>query len=93
MEVLAVVNEFFGTTVTCTGLLTGRDILAAVEKYRENGGEFDEIVMPSNVLREFEDVFLCGMTLKELKKKLKCKNIRINRGGGYGFVEILSKNL
>ncbi len=92
VEVLPIVNEFFGSTVTCTGLLTGKDILAAVEKYRENGGAFDEIVLPSNVLKEFEDVFLCGMTLKALKKNLKCKHIRINRGGGYGFVEILSAN-
>ena len=32
----------------------------------------------------------CGMTLKELKKKLKFDNIRINREGGYGLVGILS---
>ncbi len=89
-DVLPVVNEFFGSTVTCTGLLTGKDILSAVEKYREAGGEFDEIVLPGNTLKEFEDVFLCGMTLKTLKKKLKFDNIRINREGGYGLVSILS---
>jgi NifB/MoaA-like Fe-S oxidoreductase len=89
-DVLPVVNDFFGSTVTCTGLLTGKDIFAAVENYRNAGGSFDEIVLPGNTLKEFEDVFLCGMTLKELKKKLNCKNIRINRGGGYGLVDILS---
>ncbi len=88
--VLPVVNRFFGETVTCTGLLTGKDILAAVEEYRKKGGEFDEIVMPANVLKEFEEVFLCGMTLGELKEKLQCENIRINRDGGYGFVEIVT---
>ena len=92
IEVLPVVNDFFGATVTCTGLLTGRDICKAVEKYREGGGQFDEIILPGNVLKEFEDVFLCGMTLKEMKKRLKCKRIRINRKGGYGFVEIIAKN-
>ena len=40
--------------------------------------------------KEFEDVFLCGMTLDGLKKELNFDNIRINRDGGYGFVEILS---
>ena len=90
VEVLPVVNDFFGSTVTCTGLLTGKDILAAVQAYREKGGKFDEILMPGNVLREFEEVFLCGMSLQELKKKLGFKNIKINREGGYGFVEILT---
>ena len=90
VEVLPVVNDFFGSTVTCTGLLTGKDILAALETYRQKGGLFDEIVLPGNVLKEFEEVFLCGMTLGELKKKLGFKNIKINRTGGYGFVEILT---
>ena len=90
VEVLPVVNKFFGSTVTCTGLLTGTDIAAAVENYKKQGGSFDEILLPSNTLKEFEDVFLCGMTLKELKKRLRCKNIKINREGGYGFVGILT---
>lgn len=89
-DVLAVENEFFGHTVTCTGLLTGEDIARAVEAYRERGGTFDELVLPANTLREFEDVFLCGMTVKALKERLRFENVRINRDGGYGFVEILS---
>ena len=90
VKILSIVNEFFGSTVTCTGLLTGKDIFAAVENYRKSGGKFDEIILPANTLKEFEDVFLCGMTLAELKKKLNFENIRINRNGGYGYVEILS---
>ncbi|MBQ8446903.1 MAG: DUF512 domain-containing protein [Clostridia bacterium] len=89
--VLPVKNEFFGETVTCTGLLTGVDILRAIEDYRR-GGEFDEIILAGNTMKEFEDVFLCGMTLDELKKKSGFENIRVNRDGGYGFVEILSTN-
>jgi NifB/MoaA-like Fe-S oxidoreductase len=88
---LAVKNRFFGETVTCTGLLTGQDILAAVREFRAQGGCFDEIVLPGNTMKEFEDVFLCGMTLDGLKKELGFENIRINREGGYGLVEILSK--
>lgn len=91
VEILPVVNEFFGSTVTCTGLLTGIDILGAVENYKKTGGDFDEIILPSNVLKEFEEVFLCGMTLAELKRKLNSENIRINYDGGYGFVDILKK--
>ena len=67
------------------------DILAAVQEYQQSGGKIDELVLPCNTLREFEDVFLCGMTLEELKNKSGIKHIRVNRDGGYGFVEILSK--
>ena len=89
-EVLAVENEFFGHTVTCTGLLTGVDILHALETLRKETGNFDEVLLAGNTMKEFEDVFLCGMTLEALKKKLGFKNIKINREGGYGFVEILT---
>jgi NifB/MoaA-like Fe-S oxidoreductase len=88
-ELLPVKNAFFGETVTCTGLLTGEDIALAVEEYREKGGEFDELVLAGNTMKEFEDVFLCGMTLAGLKARLGMENIRVNRDGGRGFVEIL----
>ncbi len=86
---LPVKNEFFGETVTCTGLLTGVDIANAVEKYKETQGDFDALMLDGNTMKEFEEIFLCGMTLKDLKKRLKIKNILINRGGGAGFIEKL----
>ena len=88
-EVLAVENEFFGKTVTCTGLLTGTDILRALQKFRESTGDFDEVLLAGNTMKEFEDVFLCGMTLDELKAQSGA-NIKINRDGGYGFIEMLT---
>ena len=87
-KVYAIENEFFGKTVTCTGLLTGTDICNAVERYCQEKGKPDEMLLAGNVLKEFEDVFLCGMTLKEMKRRLGIK-IKINRTGGYGFVEAL----
>lgn len=85
---LPVKNTFFGESVTCTGLLTGQDILAALEKEK---GSFDELILPSDTMKSFEEVFLCGMTLKELKKKLHFGNIRVNAGGGEGFFELLAR--
>ncbi|MBQ8323370.1 MAG: DUF512 domain-containing protein [Clostridia bacterium] len=89
-ELLPVKNGFFGETVTCTGLLTGVDIVNAVLAYKQEKGDFDELVLAGNTMKEFEDVFLCGTTLDEMKKALDFRNIRINRDGGHGFVEILS---
>ncbi len=88
---LPVKNAFFGETVTCTGLLTGGDIVQAVEEYLQTVGEVDEVVLAGNTLKEFEDVFLCGMTLKELQRRLHGVKIRVNRtNDGYGLVDILS---
>ena len=90
-EVLAIENDFFGHTVTCTGLLTGVDILGALQKLRKETGEFDEVVLAGNTMKEFEEVFLCGMTLGELKEKLSFQNIQVNYDGGYGLIEILTE--
>lgn len=90
LEILPVRNEFFGETVTCTGLLTGRDIVNAVKAYQDGGNTFDELILAGNTMKEFEDVFLCGMTLNEMKEKLKFRNIRVNRDGGFGLLDILT---
>ena len=85
INVYKIINHFFGESITVAGLLTGKDILEQL-----SGKDLGEILyIPQNALRAGEEVFLCGMTLKELKKKLKFKNIRINRGGGYGLIDIL----
>lgn len=83
---LPVENEFFGRTVTCTGLLTGGDIASALEK---NSDKFDCAVIPSNTLREFEDVFLDDMTVKQLKRRLKGKKITINRSSENFFKSLI----
>ncbi|MDE6273966.1 MAG: DUF512 domain-containing protein, partial [Clostridiales bacterium] len=41
---LPVENEFFGKSVTCTGLLTGVDIVRALQS---RAGTFDEVILPS----------------------------------------------
>lgn len=90
-SVLAVENEFFGHTVTCTGLLTGQDIACAVEEYRAKGGALDELLISGNTMKEFEDVFLCGMTLKTLEERVGVP-VLVNRSGGYGLVELLARD-
>ena len=91
-EVLAIKNDFFGHTVTCTGLLTGADILRALQKLRTDTGAYDEVLLAGNTMREFEDVFLCGMTLDELKEKLGFTNIKVNKDGGSGLIELLTES-
>lgn len=85
---LAIENKFFGSTVTCTGLLTGGDIARAL---LENYESFDFAVIPANTLKEFEDVFLDDMTLKQLKKLLKGKKIIINRNAEDFYKSLIGK--
>jgi NifB/MoaA-like Fe-S oxidoreductase len=90
VDVLAVENDFFGRTVTCTGLLTGKDMLSALEKHLSKNTA-DEVLIAGNTMKEFEDVFLCGMTLAELEAALAPYGVkvRVNRDGGVGLVKIL----
>lgn len=92
VKTLAVENEFFGRTVTCTGLLTGTDMLQAVCKRLETEA-FDEVILAGNTMKEFEDVFLCGMTLAEFEAGVAARGaaVKVNRFGGRGLVEILSE--
>ena len=65
VNVLPVVNKFFGETVTVSGLLVGKDLVDAVNNATNVG---DTLILPRVMLREIEDVFLDGMTLDEFSK-------------------------
>lgn len=63
---ITVKNRFFGPSVTVTGLLPGGDLLHALKGKRLG----DLVLIPSNMLKEDEDVFLDGMRLDQLQEAL-----------------------
>ena len=65
-DVHCIKNNFFGGQVTVAGLLTGKD-LAEQLKDCDLG---EELLLPRTVLRSEGDLFLCGMTPKELSGTL-----------------------
>lgn len=67
VKVLKVKNDYFGETITVAGLLTGTDIKKAIIEYKKHSN-VDYIVLPENMLRSGEDVFLDDVTLKELQE-------------------------
>ncbi|MBR6886977.1 MAG: DUF512 domain-containing protein [Selenomonadaceae bacterium] len=76
VRILPVENKFFGERVNVSGLLTGGDIIAALE-----GGERDLILIPATALKAGEEIFLDDVTLKELENKfLPAKVIPIRDG-------------
>jgi NifB/MoaA-like Fe-S oxidoreductase len=86
IDVLAVKNEFFGESVNCTGLLTGKDIISSVNNL---SAEYDYLVMPCHVLRENTEVFLDGTTVDDVEKATG-KKVRITDGSGESFVNALT---
>ena len=74
-------NDFFGEMITVSGLLTGQDIVAQL-KGKSLGSR---LLLPQNVLRSGEDVFLDDMRVKELEKALQVK-ADIVKSSGYDFV-------
>lgn len=60
-------NDFFGEMITVSGLLTGQDLLAQL-KGKALG---EKLLLPQNVLRSGDTVFLDDMTLAELEKALQ----------------------
>ena len=84
IRVRVIRNDFFGERITVAGLLTGQDIIAQLKD--EDLG--DEILLPCNVLRMGEDVFLDDITLTELKRTLQVQ-ADIVKSSGRDFVEAI----
>ena len=65
LELLTVENMFYGPMVTATGLLTGSCLLHAID-----GSRYDRLLLPANMLKFDEDIFLDDMTLSQLADQL-----------------------
>ncbi len=69
IRVYKIRNKFFGEKVTVSGLLTGQDIIAQL-KGKDLG---ETLLLPENVLRSGEEVFLDDVTVKGVQTALQVK--------------------
>lgn len=74
IKMIKVENEFFGKSVTVTGLLTAEDIKQKISSIDKN--KFDKILIPSVVLND-ENKFLDGIDYKDFINDLKEYNIEL----------------
>ncbi len=81
IHVYPITNHFFGESITVSGLITGQDLLAQL-KGRPLGRR---LLLPENILRSGEDVFLDDMTVKELENALQVP-VNIVKSSGNDFV-------
>ena len=82
VNVVKIINKFFGESITVAGLLTGKDICDQLEGLDLG----DELLVPAAALRADDQDFLCGMTLEELSHRLGVKATPVD-SDGYGFAE------
>ena len=75
-------NDFFGETITVSGLITGQDLKAQL-KGKKLG---DKLLLPCNMFRSEEEVFLDDVTLSELKEALQVE-VDIVKSSGQDFIE------
>ncbi|MGI6453837.1 MAG: DUF512 domain-containing protein [Syntrophomonadaceae bacterium] len=77
-------NKFFGGRVSVTGLLTGSDIINVLgTKYQGR-----KIILPRIVLRDGEDVFLDGISFRELQETTGA-DIRVVDGSADSLVNTI----
>lgn len=84
IRVYPVNNEFFGERITVSGLLTGQDIVKQL-----TGKELGKrLLLPQNVLRSGETVFLDDITVEEMEKALQVK-VDIVKSSGRDFIDTI----
>lgn len=84
VQVVPIVNRFFGESVTVTGLITGGDLVEQLQ-----GAQCDEILICRNMIRNEGDLFLDDMTLEDVRKALPAP-LRIVENTGEGFWRAIS---
>ncbi len=82
IQVYAITNDFFGERITVSGLLTGQDV-----KNQLAGRQLGErLLLPENMLRSGEDVFLDDLRTGDLEGALQVP-VNIVKSSGYDFVK------
>ncbi|MDE5570019.1 MAG: DUF512 domain-containing protein [Ruminococcus sp.] len=76
-DVYRIRNDFFGDTITVTGLITAQDLIAQLRD--KNLG--DELLISSAMLMTNSDIFLDDLTVSDVEKELNIKVRSINNDG------------
>lgn len=76
-----IINNYFGEKITVSGLITGTDLIEQLQN-KELG---ERLLLPNNILRSGEDIFLDDYTLTDVSDKLGVP-IVITTSEGEGFI-------
>lgn len=73
INVIAIDNKFFGSSVTVAGLLTGRDVITSLHDIT---GKDEILLVPDTALKEADDLFLDNVSLKDIEEATGLKAVR-----------------
>ena len=86
INVKMMTNNFLGNTVTVAGLLTGQDMVNQLKGQKL----FKTVLIPKVMMKETQNVFLDGMTLKQFSKAIGRKVLVVDCDG-FSFVKAICK--
>lgn len=90
IRVYAVRNDFFGETITVAGLVTGQDLIAQLKERQQAGEELGgTLLIPCNMLRSGEQVFLDDITVQDVERALHLTVKAVESGGADFLAAVL----
>lgn len=85
--VVPIRNDFFGETITVSGLITGQDLIKQLKERQEAEESLgDTLLLPANLLRSGEQVFLDDVTVVQVEEALGMRVVT-TEPGGKDFIE------
>ena len=85
ISLVGIRNDFFGEQITVSGLITGQDLIAQL-KGKDLG---NRVLIPVNMLRSGETVFLDDITLEEVQNALQVPVVSV-KSSGYDLIAALT---
>ncbi len=80
MKILPTVNNFFGSKINVSGLLTGGDIIDTLKKFDRPR---DKILIPATALKFGENVFLDDVTVADIEKIFDAQIVPVSTGAEF----------
>lgn len=88
IKVVPIKNNFFGETITVSGLTTGIDL---IEQIKEIDG-YDLVIIPRSMMKSDEEIFLDNITLSQAIDKMN-KRIIPSKVDGGELIRIIDKEV
>ena len=88
-RVYSIENDFFGHDITVAGLITGQDLIAQL-----TGKPLGKrLLIPTNMLRHGETVFLDDYTVEDIEKALQVQVIQVPQDGAELLFAMLGEDI